>query len=121
MITHTNDLNMTPDKDCLQINLSEKDADFSLVFNLVANRGALQIEENTTAKIHGTKGQGGSYEADATLETSGSNRPKVTVNGNTGITDEVGEGVFEIVLKHGGKELHSANFKIIIEKSPATE
>lgn len=114
MITHTYDLDMTPCDEPLRIHLNKNDADFTLKFILFSSTGILNIESGTTAKIQGTKPGGGMYNASASISTSSKT---VTVIGSKSMTDEVGTGVFEICLTHGGKELYSANFHIVVEQT----
>lgn len=113
MITHTYDLDMTPGDDPVEIHLNKNDADFSLRFLLFSSLGELNIESGTSAQIRGTKPGGGKYTASASITISSKT---VTVSGNKNMTDEVGTGVFEICLTHGGKELYSANFHIVVEQ-----
>lgn len=113
MITHTYDLDMTPGDEPLCIHLNKNDADFSLRFLLYSSTGALNIESGTTAQIQGTKPGGGKYTASASITISSKT---VTVSGNKNMTDQVGTGIFEICLKHGGKELHSSNFQLAVEQ-----
>lgn len=116
MITHTYDLDMTPGDEPLRIHLNKNDADFSLKFLLFSSIGTLNIESGTTAQIHGTKPGKGTYSATASIAISSKT---VTVSGDKNMTDEVGTGVYEICLKHGGKELYSANFHIVVEQTTA--
>lgn len=116
MITHTFDLDMTPGDEPLRIHLNKNDADFSLKFLLFSSLGELNIESGTTAQIQGTKPGGGKYSASASITVSSKT---VTVTGAKTMTDEVGTGIFEICLKHGGKELYSANFHIVVEQTTA--
>ena len=120
MITHTNRLNVVPGgtEDQVVINLSQYDVDFTLVFQLFATGATLTIESGTTAKIQGKKGQGGSYEASATLDAA---NKTVTVTGSRNLTNERGTGTFELCLTHSGRELHTTNFNIIVEKAPTEE
>lgn len=112
MITHTYDLDMTPGEAPVEIHLNKNDADFSLVFRLFSSLGTLTLESGTSAQIRGRKPGGGTYTANASISI---NAKTVTVSGNSGMTNEAGAGMYEICLTHGGKELYSANFHIIVE------
>ena len=113
MIVHKKELDIVPGGTKAQILLNQNDADFQLQFTLSAREGEFTIEEETTASIRGTKGKGGAYEAVATVSEG-----VVTVQGDANMTDEAGQGRFELCLTHGGKELHTANFLIKIEEAP---
>lgn len=115
MITYEYNLDVTPGGDPLEVNLNENDSDFSLVFKLESRLGTFSVEAGTTAKIHGKKSDGSTYEANAAVDVDAKT---VTVDGDGNLTDEAGKGVFEICLTHAEKDLHTANFKICVEKSP---
>lgn len=113
MITHNFDLDMTPGETPVEIHLNRNDSDFTLVFALFSSVGALAIESGTTAQIRGRKPGGGTYTANASINIG---TKTVTVTGDSAMTSEAGTGLFEICLTHGGKELYSANFHIVVEQ-----
>lgn len=113
MITHNFDLDMTPGETPVEIQLNKNDADFSIVFALFSSLGTLTIESGTTAQIRGRKPGGGSYTANASIDIEAKT---VTVTGDSAMTAEAGAGLYEICLTHGGKELYSANFHIVVEQ-----
>ena len=100
MIVHKRELDIVPGGTKAQLFLNQNDADFQLQFTLFAKEGEFTIEEGTTASIHGKKGRGGTYEATATLSEG-----IVTVQGDSNMTDEAGQGTFELCLTHGDKKL----------------
>ena len=116
MIVHKKELDIVPGGSKVQIFLNQNDADFQLQLTLSAKEGEFTIEEGTTASIHGKKGKGGAYEAAATISES-----VVTVQGDSNMTDEAGQGTFELCLTHDGKKLHTSNFLIKIEETPVRQ
>ena len=113
MIVHNYELDMTPGDETLRINLNKNDADFVINFTLSSSSGTLNIEPDTTVTIQGTKCNGEKYIASATLNTE---TATISVDGDINLTNEAGIGLFEICLTHNGKELHSANFFIVVEQ-----
>ena len=116
MITHEIRLSMTPEirKRPLVINVSQNDDSFQIVASLYSERGELTIESGTTADLRGTKPGGVAYTKSGRL-----NDNRVTIIGDSELTNAAGTGVFEICLTHDGKELYSENFHVEIETQAA--
>lgn len=114
MITITTKLDMRHGAVPQVVHLSQYDSDFTLVFELYASDGTLNIESGTTARIRGTKTSGTGYSADATINVS---TRTVTVTGNQQMTAAAGRNIFELTLYKGNKELNSANFILQCERA----
>lgn len=112
MITHTYDLDIVHGSVPLIVPLSQYDSDFTLVFNLYSSEGEFTIENDTTASIRGTKGDGNGYSVDATINIP---EKKVTVSGDQQMTAIAGKQKFELSLWKGEKELNTANFYLDVE------
>ena len=114
MLTRTYDLDMVPGGIPLSIHLSQYDSDVTLIFQLYASQGTLNIPSSgVTAEIRGTKLDGNGISADATLGIV-SGIPTVTVQ----VTAIAGKNTFELVLSGGeGYDLPSANFYLDIERA----
>lgn len=108
------DMTPTPDDKLKEVELNQEDAGYRLNITLFASLAELSIESGTTAAIHGTRPDGSSYSKSATINGS-----VVTVQGDPSLTEIAGTGVFEIVLSHSGKEMHSESFYVVIEPKTA--
>lgn len=95
--------------------VSQYDSDFTLVFSLYASTGEFTLEEDTTATIRGTKGDGNGYSVDATIDIASA---EVTVEGDEQLTAIAGKQLFELTLWKGQKHLSTANFILNVEKAP---
>lgn len=115
MITHTMNLDVVPYGTSPQVRLSGYDVDFKLIINLFASRGHFIIEPDTTIFVRGVKLNGDPLEQQVTFDANGT----VTIPGQVFGVDRYGSGVFELCLVHGGKELYTSNFYILVEPSPA--
>ena len=114
MITHTLDLDVVPFGQPPKVRLSGKDTNFTLIINVFASRGRFVIESGTTVTLRGVKPDG--TPCNTRVSFNGS---RVTINGSILGVDTRGTGVFELCLSHGGKELYTTNFYILVEPSPA--
>lgn len=104
---------MIPGGSPLLLRLSQYDENFTIVMELFARDGEFTIQSGTTVTIRGTKPNGEGYEAPVLLSGN-----FATVRGDGRLTDAAGTGVFELCLKHSGKELYTSNFEIEFEPSP---
>lgn len=95
--------------------VSQYDSDFTLIFSLYASTGEFTLEEDTTATIRGTKGDGNGYSVDATIDIASA---EVTVEGDEQLTAIAGKQLFELTLWKGQKHLSTANFILNVEKAP---
>lgn len=100
----------------VSVNVSQYDANFVLRVGLVADDADFVIESGTSAKVRGKKADGTSYTANASLSGK-----YAVINGDRNMTNVAGTGVFEICLTHGGKELYSSNFYLVVEPRPINE
>lgn len=121
MLTRTYELDMVPGGIPLSIHLSQYDSDVTLVFQLYASQGVLDIPTaNVTAEIRGTKLDGNGISAAATFAYA-NDIPTVTVQVTKQMTAIAGKNNFELVLTaaSGGSEfdLPSANFYLDIERA----
>lgn len=121
MLTRNYDLDMVPGGIPLSIHLSQYDSDVTLVFQLYASQGTLNIPMNgVTAQIRGTKRDGNGVSADAVFAYADS-IPTVTVQMTKQMTAISGRNTFELVLTvtSGSTEydLPSANFILDIERA----
>ena len=114
MIRHHYDLDIIPGRSAPKIHLSQFDERFLIELRLFAREGTLRLESGTTVTIRGTKPDGGEYTAPVIL-----NDNIATIQGDGNLTDVAGTGTYELCMTHGGKELYTTNFDIIIEPSPA--
>ena len=112
MITYRHKLDVVPASEHPELWLSQNDENYQMIFDLYARTGDFTIEAGTTAAIHGTKPDGSSYSAPASLSGK-----TVTVEGDAEMTSAKGRGVFEICLTHGGRELHTNNIIINFERA----
>ena len=121
MLTRTYELDMVPGGIPLSIHLSQYDSDVTLVFQLYASQGVLDIPSaNVTAEIRGTKLDGNGISAAAVFAYA-NGIPTVTVQVTKQMTAIAGKNNFELVLtaSSGGSEfdLPSANFYLDIERA----
>ena len=121
MLTRNYDLDMVPGGIPLSIHLSQYDSDVTLVFQLYASQGTLNIPmTGVTAQIRGTKRDGNGISADAVFAYADS-IPTVTVQMTKQMTAISGRNTFELVLTvtSGSTEydLPSANFILDIERA----
>lgn len=110
MIVYEFDLDVVPGGHKGRFWLNQDDSNFTLVFRLFARKGTFTVQENTTVQVQGTKADGTTYTADATIDGN-----TVTVAGDADMTSAPGQGVFELVLTHSGKKLSTSNFIIHVE------
>lgn len=97
------------------IHVSQYDTDFQILLYVVASVGNFSIESGTTIELRGTKPDGTTYTKQ--VYTSGANH--VLLQGDADLTDVAGKGVFELCFTHNNKWLHTDNFIVKIEVSPA--
>lgn len=97
------------------VHVSQGDTDFTIRAGLVAKDADFVIESGTSALIQGRRADGSAYTANITL-----NGKYAIIPGASGMTSVAGKGVYEVCLKHGGKELHTENFYLAVEPRPAT-
>ena len=111
-------VSMVPDdpRHPVSVNVSQNDANFVLKIGLVANDATFVVEPGTSVKLRGRKPDGTAYTANATL-----NGKYAIVNGDQNMTNVAGTGVFEICLTHGGKDLFSSNFRLVVEPRPTIQ
>lgn len=113
MIRRRYDLDLIPGRLAPIVHLSQYDEIFIVEMRLFARDGVMQLESGTTVTIRGTKPDGQPYTAPVVL-----NDNIATIQGDGNLTDVAGTGTFELCLAHGGKDLHTTNFDIVIEPSP---
>ena len=121
MLTRTYELDMVPGGIPLSIHLSQYDSDVTLVFQLFASQGTLEIPTSgITAEIRGTKRDGNGISAAGTFEIIDS-VPTVTVRMTKQMTAIAGKNTFEVVLKaitgSSSFDLPSANFYLDVERA----
>lgn len=132
-ITHEAYLNIVPgDSPAPIIKVSQYDADFSIVFHLIAKkRGVvpayprtvendedvtINVPTSATVSVRGTKTDGNGYSANATLSGT-TTAPIVTVAGHEQMTASAGVNVYEITFyaDNATKRLSTANFILFVE------
>ena len=121
MLYRTYGLDMVPGGIPLSIHLSQYDSDVTLIFELYASQGTLNIPSTgVTAQIRGTKLDGNGISAECSFEIKES-IPTVTVQVTKQMTAIAGKNIFELVLKatSGSSEysLPSANFYLEVERA----
>ena len=120
MLCRTYELDMVPGGIPLSVHLSQYDSDVTLVFQLYASQGTLDIPANVTAEIRGTKLDGNGISAAAEFSFVDS-IPTVSVRVTKQMTAIAGKNNFEVVLiaASGGNsyELPSANFYLDVERA----
>ena len=121
MLYRTYGLDMVPGGIPLSIHLSQYDSDVTLIFELYASQGTLNIPSTgVTAQIRGTKLDGNGISAECSFEIK-DQIPTVTVQVTKQMTAIAGKNTFELVLKatSGSSEysLPSANFYLEVERA----
>ena len=121
MLYRTYGLDMVPGGIPLSIHLSQYDSDVTLIFELYASQGTLNIPSTgVTAQIRGTKLDGNGISAECSFEIKES-IPTVTVQVTKQMSAIAGRNTFELVLKatSGSSEydLPSANFYLEVERA----
>ena len=132
-ITHEAYLNIVPgDSPAPIIKVSQYDADFSIVFHLIAKKRGIipayprtvendedvtiNVPTSATVSVRGTKTDGNGYSAAATLSGTAT-APIVTVAGHEQMTASAGVNVYEITFyaDNATKRLSTANFILFVE------
>lgn len=132
-ITHEAYLNIIPgDSPAPIIKVSQYDADFSIVFHLIAKKRGIvpayprtvendedvtiNVPTSATVSVRGTKTDGNGYSANATLSGTAT-APIVTVAGHEQMTASAGVNVYEITFyaDNATKRLSTANFILFVE------
>lgn len=132
-ITHEAYLNIVPgDSPAPIIKVSQYDADFSIVFHLIAKKRGIipayprtvendedvtiNVPTSATVSVRGTKTDGNGYSANATLSGTAT-APIVTVAGHEQMTASAGVNVYEITFyaDNATKRLSTANFILFVE------
>ena len=121
MLKRTYELDMVPGGIPLSVHLSQYDSDVTLIFQLYASQGTLDIPTSgVTAEIRGTKLDGNGIAKECTFAVVDS-VPTVTVQMTKQMTAIAGKNTFELVLKSTlgttEYELPSANFYLEIERA----
>ena len=121
MLYRTYGLDMVPGGIPLSIHLSQYDSDVTLIFELYASQGTLNIPSTgVTAQIRGTKLDGNGISAECSFEIK-DQIPTVTVQVTKQMSAIAGKNTFELVLKatSGSSEysLPSANFYFEVERA----
>lgn len=132
-ITHEAYLNIVPgDSPAPIIKVSQYDADFSIVFHLIAKKRGIvpayprtvendeditiNVPTSATVSVRGTKTDGNGYSANATLSGTAT-APIVTVAGHEQMTASAGVNIYEITFyaDNATKRLSTANFILFVE------
>ena len=121
MLYRTYGLDMVPGGIPLSIHLSQYDSDVTLIFELYASQGTLNIPSTgVSAQIRGTKLDGNGISAECSFEIK-DQIPTVTVQVTKQMSAIAGRNTFELVLKatSGSSEysLPSANFYLEVERA----
>ncbi len=120
MLSRTFELDMVPGGIPLCIHMSQYDSDVTLIFQLYASEGTLDIPNDATAEIRGTKLDGNGISAEATFAYVDS-IPTVSAQVTKQMTAIAGKNTFEIVLTvtagNSEYELPSANFYLDVERA----
>ena len=99
MLSRTFELDMVPGGIPLSIHLSQYDSDVTLIFQLYASEGTLDIPQSgVTATIRGTKRDGNGISAEAVFSYVDS-IPTVSVRVTKQMTAIAGKNNFELLLK----------------------
>lgn len=116
MIEKSYAIGITPtDKEPPVIHVSRGDTDFQILLLITTSVGEFEIETGTTIELRGRKPDGGIYTNQCYL----SSERTVLLQGDANLTDVAGRGVYELCFTHNSKWLHTANFIIQVEPSPA--
>ena len=107
MIEYKYNIDVTPGRPPLEIQMKQYDSDFQIVFALISRKGELELESGTTAKIRGTKADGYGYSVNATVDIA---KKTVTVQGDEQMTVVPGRMPFELSIYKGTKLLNTATF-----------
>ena len=112
MITHTFDLDVVPGSVPVVVHVSQYDDDVRIIFNLYASTGVLNIEQNSTVAIRGTKPDGNGISVECTLDGAA-----VTVDLTQQMTAVAGYAIFELTLYQNDHEMNTANFILDVERA----
>ncbi len=112
MITHNFDLDVVPGSVPVVVHVSQYDDDVRIIFNLYASTGVLNIEQNSTVAIRGTKPDGNGISVECTLDGSA-----VTVDLTQQMTAVAGYAIFELTLYQNNHEMNTANFILDVERA----
>jgi hypothetical protein len=112
MITHTFDLDVVPGSVPVVVHVSQYDDDVRIIFNLYASTGVLNIEQNSTVAIRGTKPDGNGISVECVLDGSA-----VTVDLTQQMTAVAGYAIFELTLYQNDHEMNTANFILDVERA----
>ena len=112
MITHTLDLDVVPGSVPVVVHVSQYDDDVRIIFNLYASTGVLNIEQNSTVAIRGTKPDGNGISVECTLDGAA-----VTVDLTQQMTAVAGYAIFELTLYQNNHEMNTANFILDVERA----
>lgn len=115
MISKSYYLDVTPCGDPPIVHVSQYDTDFQILLYIRSRSGELTIQNGTRVDLRGTKPDGQEFTMQCSL--SGSNT--VLLQGNENLTDVAGKGIYELCFTHNNKWLHTDNFVIKVEPSPA--
>lgn len=96
------------------IMLSQRDTNARIVMELFASRGLFNIEQGTTAKVVGRNAAGSPVQTNAILDVANAT---AMIDVPKAMTDEQGQGVYEVLLTKSGKELRSRNIAVIVERA----
>ena len=112
MITHNFDLDVVPGSVPVVVHVSQYDDDVRIIFNLYASTGVLNIEQNSTVAIRGTKPDGNGISVECTLDGAA-----VTVDLTQQMTAVAGYAIFELTLYQNNHEMNTANFILDVERA----
>ena len=112
MITHTFDLDVVPGSVPVVVHVSQYDDDVRIIFNLYASTGVLNIEQNSTVAIRGTKPDGNGISVECVLDGAA-----VTVDLTQQMTAVAGYAIFELTLYQNDHEMNTANFILDVERA----
>ena len=112
MITHTFDLDVVPGSVPVVVHVSQYDDDVRIIFNLYASTGVLNIEQNSTVAIRGTKPDGNGISVECVLDGAA-----VTVDLTQQMTAVAGYAIFELTLYQNNHEMNTANFILDVERA----
>ena len=116
MLTITKKLDVTPVGLPQMIRIKQYASDFKLVFQLFASQGELTMEAGTTVILRGTKRDKRGWQLGGTRSGT-----TVTFSGTHDqmqqMTAIAGKNLFEVVLRHGGKELPCGTFILDVQRA----
>lgn len=111
MVTYRNELSVTPGGRAVVINLSQRDTNVTLIFDLYSVTGDLNIQSNSSVVLSGHHFKdNSSFSINGTISGN-----TATFVGNSDLTSVPGKAIAEVTITKSDKRLSTSNFIFDIE------